>query len=286
MTARGADVLVDEVADGVWTASSGTYRTLFFAGDSTVFAVNTFGTPAAAEALSAAIAKTVPGKPLSGLITTVDHLDHSGYGRELGGPQDVVGHALTARVIQHRGADGQLPITRTIGGDGMMLDLDGVEVELIYAGPSVGTGNLAVLLPQRRVLFVVGPQCNARYGIFPDFHFRHVTRVWRVLAEQEADTFVPGRYAVLDASTVRRAADYVDALAVACQMALCQGVPVWEVETMGGFVGGQLRAEYGDLEGFDEHVAAAAIRIVHHYLMGGWGIEDTAHPERLLDYAS
>ena len=246
--------------------------------------MNSFGTPAAAQALATAIAEKVAGKPLEVLITTTDHLDHTGSGRELGNPEDVIGHELAARVVQHRAAGGQARITRTIRGDGATLALDGVKVELIYRGPSVGTGNLAVLLPESRVLFVVGPQCNARYGIFPDFHFRHVSRVWRKLAEEDADIYVPGRYSIFDASTLRRAADYVDALAVSCQSALAQGVPIWEVETMGGFVGEQLRSDFGDLDGFDEHVAAAAIRIVHHYLMGGWGLEDTAHPERLLDY--
>ena len=44
---------------------------------------------------------------------------------------------------------------------------------------------------------------------------------------------------------------------------------------MKGFVGGALSERFGDLEGFDGHIGQMAIRIVHHYLMGGWGLEDT-----------
>ena len=282
---QGGEVEVEELAQNVWTASSGSYRTLFFAGESSVYAVNTLATPAAARGLAAAIAATVPGKELAGLIATIDHLDHSGWCRDLGNPPLVIAHALAAHVIRERGATGQQPVTRVIGGTGETLELDGLTVELSYPGPTMGTGNLAVFLPDSHVLFLVGPQANARYGIFPDFHFRHVTRIWRNLADRDIQTVVPGRYRVMGVAELRRAADYLDALDVACQTAFAQGVPIWEVDTMGQFVGGHLRDTFGDLDGFDEHVAAAAIRIVHHYVMGGWGLEDTIHPELLLKYA-
>lgn len=44
----------------------------------------------------------------------------------------------------------------------------------------------------------------------------------------------------------------------------------------------RLRESFGDLEGFDQHVGQMSIRIVHHYLMGGWGLEDTPEPAVLL----
>ena len=53
-------------------------------------------------------------------------------------------------------------------------------------------------------------------------------------------------------------------------------------EPMKQFVGGQLRGQFGDLEGFDDHIGQMSIRIVHHYLMGGWGLEDTPEPGILL----
>jgi hypothetical protein len=280
----GSPVTVERLAPGVWTATSRTYRTVFFEGDTSVTAVNTFGTPAAAKALRDAIQSTVPGKPLAGLISTLDHLDHTGYGAELGVTGECVGHALTERVITSRNASGQLPITRRISGHGAKVDIDGVAVSLIYAGPSVGTGNLAVELPGG-VLFVVGPQGNARYGIFPDYHFRHVAGVWRRLADRDIEIVVPGRYGLLDVAGLHHAADYVDALAASCQAAFAQGVPAWDVETVGQFVGGQLRAEFEDLDGFNSQIAMAAARVVDHYRMGGWGLEDTAEPDRLLEYA-
>jgi hypothetical protein len=197
-------------------------------------------------------------------------------------PDDIIGHQLTAALIEKRRAPGQLPITRPVAGTGETVTRDGVRMNLIYARPTVGTGNLAVELPEESVLFVVGPQANARYGILPDFHFKHVTTIWRRLAERPVTIVVPGRYACFGADSLHRAADYLDAVAESCQRAFAQGVPIWEVDTMGDFVRTELQDEFGDLDGFIDHVSAAAIRIVHYYLMGGWGMEDTAHPDRML----
>jgi hypothetical protein len=40
-------------------------------------------------------------------------------------------------------------------------------------------------------------------------------------------------------------------------------------------VGHKLQDRFGDLDGFDEHIGMVALRIVHHYLMGGYSLEDT-----------
>ncbi|MGH8322209.1 MAG: hypothetical protein ACRETD_00185, partial [Steroidobacteraceae bacterium] len=40
------------------------------------------------------------------------------------------------------------------------------------------------------------------------------------------------------------------------------------------YVADALRAEFGTLDGFDQHVPIMAFRYAHHYLMGGWGLED------------
>jgi hypothetical protein len=79
-----------------------------------------------------------------------------------------------------------------------------------------------------------------------------------------------------------RAADYIDAIKVAAQEAFAEGVPIWVIDAMEPFVAERLRERFGDLEGFDRHIGIASIRIVHHYLMGGWGMEDTSQPDALL----
>jgi glyoxylase-like metal-dependent hydrolase (beta-lactamase superfamily II) len=276
-------VAVEQLADRLWTASTGTYRTVFVEASTSVIVCNTFGSAAAAQALRDAIAAAVPGKPIGTLVATIDHLDHSGFGAELAPDADVVAHRLTAEVITGRRADRQLAATRIVDGPGERVEIDGVALELLYPGPTVGTGNLAVVFPDRQLVFVVGPQANARYGLFADFHCERYPSSMRQLVDSNVATVVPGRYSVLTREQAGRAVGYFEALAVSAQQAFANGIPIWELEAMRAFCSDALRGEWGDLDGFEEHVGLGALRLVHHYLMGGWGLEDTQQPELLLE---
>ena len=59
-------------------------------------------------------------------------------------------------------------------------------------------------------------------------------------------------------------------------------VPIWVMDAMQGYVANELKDQFGDLDGFEEHIGLTSIRIVHHYLMGGWSTEDTPEPRILL----
>ena len=271
----------EEVAHDVFTVASNDHRAMFVRSSEGVIALNSFGTGDAARGYLDAIGTAARGRPIEAVITTIDHLDHSGKTAMLAPGREVLAHELCARVIEHRGAPDQARAGNTIAGAGADRRLAGVDVRLLYPGPSQGTGNLAVFLPSQRVLFVAGPRGDARYGLFADFHLRHVTRVWRELAEIEADVVVPARGPLMRRDQLRRAADYVDALKRAVQEAFAEGVPIWVIQAMEPFVAERLRAEFGDLDGFNRHIGIASIRAVHYYLMGGWGMEDTAEPDAL-----
>ena len=279
---REPDLEVEPLADGVWTVADGDYRTIFARARESVVALNTFGTPGAARAYRRVIERTLGDARISTVICTIDHLDHAGCAAELAPDAERIGHELTGRVIERRGAEGQLPLTRVIDGDGEELDLDGLRVDVRYPGPTMGTGNLAVHLPEQRLMFMVGPRADARYGLFPDVHLRHYAANVRSLLDRAIDRFIPGRSRPMSPAEVVTACEYVEALQEACQRAFAEGVPIWEYEPMERFVSAALRADFGSLGGFDRHVGIAAIRIVHHYLMGGWGLEDTTEPHRLL----
>jgi glyoxylase-like metal-dependent hydrolase (beta-lactamase superfamily II) len=129
---------------------------------------------------------------------------------------------------------------------------------------------------------MVGPRADARYGLFPDFHITQYARSIRSLLELDFDTFVPGRGPVMQKAELERAIDYAEALSEAVQRAFAEGVPIWIYEMMAPYVSQALQGQFGDLEGFEAHVGIGAMRFVHHYLMGGWGIEDTHEPEQVL----
>lgn len=268
----------ERVAEGVWTFAAGDHRCLFAEAEESVVAVDALGGGAATDALREAIAAAVPGKPIGHLVYAIDHLDHTAGAARLAPEATVVAHDLCASVVAGRGHDGQSSVDRPIPATGEVAELDGRRIELAHPGPSQGSGNLAVTVEGTGVLFLVGPRADARYGLLNDFHFRHATRVWRELAAGEVETVVPGRGPLTDAGGLRRAADYLDALADAAQHAFADGVPIWVYEAMEPYVSERLAPEYGALDGFDDHVGIAAIRLVHYYLMGGWGLEDTAAP--------
>jgi glyoxylase-like metal-dependent hydrolase (beta-lactamase superfamily II) len=272
----------EELADGVFTVAVDDHRAVFAVSGEGAVAVNSFGSDEAASAYAEAIRGIAGGSGIAAVIVTIDHLDHSGKTARLAPEGGVVAHELCARVIERRRARDQRPADRVVSGDGEELELAGTGFHLIYRGPTQGTGNLAVYVPERRVLFIAGPRADARYGLLPDFHLRHATRIWRELAELDADVVVPARGPLMSTAELVRAADYIDALKRASQEAFAEGVPIWEIQAMEPFVAERLRERFGELEGFERHVGITSIRVVHHYLMGGWGMEDTAEPDALF----
>ena len=272
----------EQLADGVFTVAVGDHRALFVASGEGVVALNSFGSANATRAYLEAMEDAAGRGAPDVAIVTIDHLDHSGNTASLGSGVEVLAHALCAAVMERRAAPRQLPAERVIGGDGEAVELRGVRFELLYPGPTQGTGNLAVHLPERRVLFLAGPRADARYGLLPDFHLRHVTRIWRELAGFDVDVVVPARGPLMSPAQLAGAADYIDAVKDACQQAFAEGVPIWVIQEMEPFVAERLRERFGGLDGFDRHIGITSMRVVHHYLMGGWGMEDTAAPEALL----
>ena len=76
--------------------------------------------------------------------------------------------------------------------------------------------------------------------------------------------------------------DFIEAVQEEAQRAFAEFVPIWMLDAMQGYVSSKLQDRFGDLDGFQEHIGLIAVRIVHHYLMGGWGLEDTPSPDILL----
>lgn len=273
------DMQPEKLSDRLWTVSDGLCRTIFLEGDSSVVAFDTFGTPGRARAYRAAIERAAPGKPVAMVVYTHDHLDHAGFAADLAPDAEIVADEMTAKVINLRSADGQLPVTRSLSGRENQVSSDGVEFLLINPGPTHGTGNLSAYFAEDEILFssdTILP--NARYGFMPDYHLANFVRFMRELADLNFQTFVPGRHEVSDREQFRKGCDYVEALSVVCQQAFVEMVPIWVHDAMAEYCKVKLQSRFGDLDGFDQHIGQTAIRIVHHYLMGGWGLEDTPKP--------
>jgi glyoxylase-like metal-dependent hydrolase (beta-lactamase superfamily II) len=272
-----------QLSERVYTVSDGTVRSIFLAGDTGVIAFDTFGTPGRARACRAAIERALPGKTIHTIIYSHDHLDHAGFAADLAPDAEIIADEMCAKVITLRKADGQVAPTKTLSGREHDIELDGIRFRLLNPGPTHGTGNLSAFFPDDRILYSSDTVLtNARYGLMPDYHVANFVTFMRSFLRLGFDTFVPGRYAVGNRDDFSRGCDYLEAIQIASQQAFVELVPIWVLGAMQGYVGEKLRDRFGDLDGYDQHVGLTSIRIVHHYLMGGWGLEDTPSPGYLL----
>lgn len=281
--ANEPEMQVESLSERLHTVTDGQCRTIFVAGDSGVIAFDTFGTPGRARAYRRAIEATLPGKAITTIVYSHDHLDHAGFAADLAPDAEIVADELCAKVIKARGAEGQLQPTRVLTGERNDISIDGVDLVLLNPGPTHGSGNIAAHFADERALFSSDTiLANAKYGFMPDYHFANFVPYMRGFLDLEWERFVPGRYELTDRAGFERGCDFIEAVMTACQQAFANFVPIWMYEPMKGFVGGNLGEQFGDLEGFDGHIGQMSIRVVHHYLMGGWGLEDTPEPSVLL----
>lgn len=269
---------VEAVGPGLWTAADEHGRAAFARGEEGIVAFNTFGSPQAASAYRRAIESVAPEAPIAAIVLTIDHADRAGFATGLAPDAPLVAHELCARSIAARGT---VPDT-IVAGDGETLEIAGLELELRYRGPTVGSGNLACRFPSADAIFVVGPRADARYGQFPDWHVEHYARTMRALLELPFETVIPGGGPLTDRAGLERAIAYFESLQWVTQKAYATGIPIWDLRAIEEYAVEILREEYGDLDGFRDHVGIGAFRVVHHYVMGGWGLEDTQRPESLL----
>ena len=281
--ANEPEMETQQLADKIWTISDGQCRTLFLEGDSSVIAFDTFGTPGRARAYAQAVASSIPDKEIKTIIYSHDHLDHAGFAEDLAPDAEIIADELCAKVIKLRQAEGQLQPTNVISGKENSMNIDGVEFTLLNPGPTHGSGNIAAYFSDAKILFSSDTiLANAKYGFLPDYHLFNFVKFMRGFLNLEWDTFVPGRYELTDRAGFERGCDYIEAVQKECQQAFVEFVPIWVLDAMYGYVSNKLKDRFGDLDGFDEHIGTTSIRVVHHYLMGGWGLEDTPEPDVLL----
>jgi glyoxylase-like metal-dependent hydrolase (beta-lactamase superfamily II) len=280
---REPEMSVDRISGRLWTISDGVRRTIFLEGDSSVIAFDTFGTPGAARAYRKAIESTVPGKPVGTVIYSHDHLDHAGFAEDLAPQAEIIADEMCAKVIRLRQASGQRVPSRELSGTSHEMDIDGLQFTLLNPGPTHGTGNLSAYFAEEQLLFssdTILP--NARYGLMPDYHICNLVKFMRSFLDLDWDTFVPGRYEVTNRERFIHGCNFIEAVQEESQRAFAEFVPIWVMDAMQGYVAAKLGDRFGDLDGFGDHIGLIAIRIVHHYLMGGWSLEDTPEPGYLL----
>jgi glyoxylase-like metal-dependent hydrolase (beta-lactamase superfamily II) len=277
------EMTTKQLSDRIWTISDGHYRTLFVEGNSSIIAFDTFGTPGRARVYKRNAEVAIPGKRIENVIYTHDHLDHAGFAADFAPDAHIIADEICAKVIKLRRAEGQLQPTTIVTGPENRMEIDGVKFTLLNPGPTHGSGNISAHFAEEGILFssdtILG---NAKYGFLPDYHIGNFVKFMRGFLDRDWKTFVPGRFGLTDREGFKRGCDLFEAVQIESQNAFAEFVPIWAYEPMRAYVSKKLVSRFGDMDGFDGHIGQMSIRIVHHYLMGGWGLEDTPDPQVLL----
>ena len=239
------DVQVERLSERLWTISDGTCRTIFIKGREGVIAFDTFGTPGRARAYARAVGEAVPGREITTVVYSHDHLDHAGFAADLAPGAEIIADEICAKVVKLREAEGQLQPTRVLTGAESRISVDGVELVLLNPGPTHGSGNLAAWFAEEKLLFSSDTiLANARYGLMPDIHLANFVRFMRGFLDLDWDRFVPGRYGLTDRAGFSRGCDYIEALQDACQQAFVEFVPIWAYDPMRGYVMNKLAGPF------------------------------------------
>lgn len=263
------------LADRVWTASDGIYRTIFLEGDEGVICFDTFWSPAAAGSYRQAVQRVFPTKPIHTIVYSHEHLDHTGFALDLEPEAHVIAHQEAADVIAARRSDGQVVPHETWAGESKHFAIDGVEFDLINPGPTHGNGNVAAHFPEHGLVFMadtVSP--GVRYAFMPDYHFSRYVPSMRKIERLEWDEFVPGHFWSLDRAGFAEDLAYYEWLEEAAQEALFAGVDPDVYAEVAAYCGDHWEAERGRLFRYHEFFAMNVMRMMVHFRTGGWGLED------------
>ena len=141
---------LEEIADGVYFLTGWSHNTMFIVAEESVIAVD--APPSIGKAYLAAI-REVTDKPVSHVIYSHSHDDHIGSA-DIFEDVTIVAHDLTAEILEER-KDPARPVPTVTFDETYSLDVGGKLIELTYYGPAHGPGNIAIYLPQEKVLTMI-----------------------------------------------------------------------------------------------------------------------------------
>ena len=141
---------VERLAGNVYLFTDSTHRSLFVATDTAILATDPQGSRERAERFVAAI-REVSDAPIRYVVYSHHHGDHILGGEAFPAETTFVAHR---NAEPHLASSEARPVDRFVG-DAETLDVGGLEVRLIYPGPSETDNNLVIFVPERSVAFMV-----------------------------------------------------------------------------------------------------------------------------------
>ncbi|MCH7823450.1 MAG: MBL fold metallo-hydrolase [Acidobacteria bacterium] len=250
---------VERLTDNVYLFTNSTHRSLFVVTDEAVLATDPQGSQANAERFVEAIGEMTDA-PIRQVVYSHHHGDHILGGEAF--PAD-------AEFIAHRNAEPYLvgsearSVDRFVGDD-ETIDVGGLQVRLIYPGPSETDSSLIIFVPERRVAFMVDAVSvrtlpwRTMEGADPRDWIAALER----FDELDFDILAPGHGPTGQKSDVRENILYLQTLVAAVQERIDQGQTLEEIQDTLEL------PDYADWVRYDEHFEEN-IQGVYRELAGG-----------------
>ncbi|MCI0429574.1 MAG: MBL fold metallo-hydrolase [Rhodospirillales bacterium] len=214
--------------------------------------------------------KKITSQPVKLVIYSHNHWDHIAGAR--------IFKDQGARVLQHelaakntRPHPAVVPADETFAGDKHVVSLGGETIELIYVGPSHGSGTVVMRLPRQRILHTVDIVTPGRLAFrgMPDFYPQDWIVALKKVEQLDFDRIIPGHGpASAPKSTVTEQREYIEDLGAAVAKAVKTTGNPFAFDKLTELVKDDLRPKYGKWAQFDDWMGMNVERMTFEQRIG------------------
>ncbi len=253
-----------KVADGVYSFRFAFHRNMFVVTPAGVIATDPIN-PKVAAVMMKEIRKVTP-QPVRYVIYSHEHWDHvRGGGIFKAAGATVVSHAKCVTQFKRNPNPLVAMPTQTYSGARGKVTLGGVTVDLYHFGPSHGDCMTVMVLPKRRIAFIVDIVTPGRVAFrgMPDFAPGGWVKTLRQVEKLDFDRMIPGHGPpVVPKSAVTAQREYVEDLMAAVKAARKKTLNLAKVKAMVKL------PKYANWRGYKNWLSMNVERIYLYYHMG------------------
>ena len=257
-----------KVTDHVYSFRSGIHRAMVVVTSDGVIVTDPINSAAAKNMMDEI--RKVTDKPVKFVIYSHNHWDHIAGARTFKDQgAKIIQHALAA---QHtRPNPDVVPADETFKDDKHVVTLGDQTIELIYVGPSHGSGMIVMRVPKERVLNIVDICTPQRIGFrnFPDGSPQDTIKALRKVEALDFDRIVPGHGpASASKAEVTAIREYLEDLTRAVSAAKEKAGSPLALDQITELVKADLRPKYGQWGEFDNWMMINVDRILLEQRLG------------------
>ena len=257
-----------KVTDHVYSFRSGIHRAMVVVTSDGVIVTDPINSAAAKNMMDEI--RKVTDKPVKFVIYSHNHWDHIAGARIFKDQgAKIIQHALAA---QHtRPNPDVVPADEPFKDDKHVVTLGDQTIELIYVGPSHGSGMIVMRVPKERVLNIVDICTPQRIGFrnFPDGSPQDTIKALRKVEALDFDRIVPGHGpASASKAEVTAIREYLEDLTRAVSAAKEKAGSPLALDQITELVKADLRPKYGHWGEFDNWMIMNVDRILLEQRLG------------------